>query len=64
MSTLLAISKPQEEEVVVSSLGKLDNEFLCKITSIIEGNLDEGEIDIAFIAEKVCMSHSTLYRLS
>ena len=32
------------------------------MTEIIENNLETEKLDIAFIAEKMCMSHSTLYR--
>lgn len=43
-------------------LNPLDNEFLQQITQIIEDNLEMEKMDIAFIADKMCMSHSTLYR--
>lgn len=51
-----------KQETAASSLNKLDNEFLQKITCIIEKNLEMEKMDIAFIADKMCMSHSTLYR--
>lgn len=51
-----------EKEALSSSLNKLDNEFVQKITAIIEEYLDMDKMDVAFIAEKMCMSHSTLYR--
>ena len=44
------------------NLNKLDQEFLNKVTNIIEENLSIERIDVAFIADKMCMSHSTLYR--
>jgi len=44
------------------TLNPLDNEFLQRITQIIEDNLEMEKMDIAFIADKMCMSHSTLYR--
>lgn len=44
------------------NLNKLDQEFLDKVTAIIEENLCMGKMDVAFIADKMCMSHSTLYR--
>lgn len=43
-------------------LNKLDKEFLDKVNSIIEENLNLEKMDVAFIADKMCMSHSTLYR--
>lgn len=48
--------------IIIDSLSKLDNEFIEKVTSIIEQNLDSDKIDVAFIADKMNMSHSTLYR--
>lgn len=44
------------------TLNKLDREFLDKVNRIIESNLSMEKIDVAFIADKMCMSHSTLYR--
>lgn len=63
ITSLLALADTQpKQESAVSSLNKLDNEFLQKITQIIEENLEMEKMDIAFIADKMCMSHSTLYR--
>ena len=63
IASLLALADTQpKQESAVSSLKKLDNEFLQKITQIIEENLEMEKMDIAFIADKMCMSHSTLYR--
>lgn len=63
IASLLALTDTQpKQESAVSSLNKLDNEFLQKITQIIEENLEMEKMDIAFIADKMCMSHSTLYR--
>ena len=45
-----------------NNLNKLDQEFLDKVTAIIEENLSMEKMDVAFIADKMCMSHSTLYR--
>lgn len=58
----LASNITPKEESVGNVLNKLDNEFVQKITKIIEDNLEMEKMDIAFIAEKMCMSHSTLYR--
>ena len=44
------------------TLNRLDREFLDKVNRIIEENLSMEKIDVAFIADKMCMSHSTLYR--
>lgn len=56
------IPQPEQAAEAASSLNALDNEFLQRITQIIEENLEMEKMDIAFIAEKMCMSHSTLYR--
>lgn len=58
----LASNITPKQENADSTLNKLDNEFVQKITQIIEDNLEMEKMDIAFIAEKMCMSHSTLYR--
>lgn len=51
-----------DETAETVRLSKLDNEFLKKLTDIIEENIEEEKMDVAFIAEKMHMSHSTLYR--
>lgn len=51
-----------KSETAIDSLNKLDEEFIKKVTSIIEQHLDSDKIEVAFIAEKMNMSHSTLYR--
>lgn len=44
------------------SLNQLDNEFMQKITRIIEENLESEKIDVTYLADKLYMSKSTLYR--
>ena len=44
------------------SLNRLDDEFIQKITQIIEDNLQSEKIDVAYLSDKLCMSKSTLYR--
>ena len=48
--------------IITESLSKIDNEFIEKVTTIIEENLDSDKVDVTFIADKMNMSHSTLYR--
>lgn len=43
-------------------LGKLDREFLSKFTSLVEDNMTNPDLDMAFMQENLNMSHSTLYR--
>ncbi len=48
-----------EEPITIS---KLDEEFLNKLTEIVENNIEMEDLDIAFIKEKMHMSYSTFYR--
>ncbi len=41
---------------------KLDNEFLQMLSMLIEESLDTADMDIAFLSNKLHISHSTLYR--
>ena len=43
-------------------LGRLDREFLDKLNSVINGNIMSEDIDMAFLTDKMAMSHSTFYR--
>ena len=43
-------------------ISKLDEEFLNKLTEIVENNIEMEDLDIAFIKEKMHMSYSTFYR--
>lgn len=47
---------------ITESLNKLDNEFISKVTQLIEENLSSEKIDITYLSDKTCMSGSTLYR--
>ncbi len=48
--------------IIAEALSKLDNEFIEKITLLIEENLSSEKIDITYLSDKMCMSGSTLYR--
>ena len=48
--------------VIAEALSKPDNEFIEKITLLIEENLSSEKIDITYLSDKMCMSGSTLYR--
>lgn len=43
-------------------LSRLDQEFMDKMNRIIEDNMQKVDLDIAFITDKIAMSHSTFYR--
>lgn len=56
-------SEPASEELQDTiGLTKLDKEFLDKLTVIIEENLDAEKLDMAFMTDKLNMSHSAFYR--
>jgi len=60
-----AISKASDSNKkaeLTESISKLDAEFIEKITSVINDNIESDKIDVGFIGDKVGMSHSTLYR--
>ncbi|MDR1718174.1 MAG: response regulator [Prevotella sp.] len=56
------ISELENLEKDLIKISKLDEEFLNKLTEIIENNLEMEELDIAFIKEKMNMSYSSFYR--
>lgn len=64
LARMVGTNEPTEGVVneINQSLSKLDSAFLEKIISIVEENIFTEKIDVAFIADKMCMSHSTLYR--
>ena len=62
LAELISSYTAQKRATFFESLNKLDNEFIEKITTIVNNNLDSDKIDVAFIADQMCMSHSTLYR--
>ncbi|WP_340114822.1 hybrid sensor histidine kinase/response regulator transcription factor [Maribellus mangrovi] len=52
----------QKQSVLNESIGELDKEFLQKLTTVIEENLEDEDLSISFVAAQLNMSHSTLYR--
>lgn len=55
---------PQSTKRVQESLAlnPLDQNFLDKLTCIVEENISSDKLDMAFLQDKMGMSHSTLYR--
>ena len=43
-------------------LGRIDQEFIDRLNSLIENNIMKEDIDMAFVTDKMAMSHSTFYR--
>lgn len=52
----------KKRTAINEALSRLDNEFIEKITQLIEENLTQEKIDITYLSNKMCMSGSTLYR--
>ncbi|WP_455587125.1 hybrid sensor histidine kinase/response regulator transcription factor [Bacteroides sp.] len=61
-SSNLNIASSDKSVALHESLNRLDNEFIQKITQIIEENLESEKIDVSYLADKLYMSKSTLYR--
>ena len=57
-----ASSMIDKAEIMASSLSALDSEFIRKIEALIIAHIESETLDVKFIAEKMYMSHSTLYR--
>lgn len=55
-------SQAEGSEDTSTRLNKLDEEFLDKITEIIENNIEDDHLDINFIKNEMNMSYSTFYR--
>jgi signal transduction histidine kinase/ligand-binding sensor domain-containing protein/DNA-binding response OmpR family regulator len=62
MTALFSTSNVQKQALLKESLSRLDNEFIEKVIGIIEQNIESEQINIAQIADRMFMSHSTLYR--
>ncbi len=51
-----------KQAILKDSLKQLDNEFIEKLTHVIESNIESEQISIAQITNQMNMGHSTLYR--
>lgn len=52
----------EKTTLINDSLNKVDKEFIEKIEGVIAERLDSDRIDTGYLADKMCMSNSTLYR--
>ena len=57
-----ALQDRKEQEVAESSFLAIDNDFVRKITDLIEENLSSENLDVTYLADHLHMSASTLYR--
>lgn len=62
IASLIASSTSIKHSIIKDSLNKIDNEFMERITKIVEDNLMDEKIDIPAIAQQLSMSYSSLYR--
>lgn len=53
---------PSELSSPTSSLSRLDREFMEGLNRTIEEHIMQTDIDMAFLTDKMAMSHSTFYR--
>ena len=57
-----AISDDKAMEVAQDNYAAIDNEYLKQMTDLIEANISSENLDVAWLADKMNMSPSTLYR--
>lgn len=57
-----AIIEDKEIEVAKNNFASIDNEYLKQMTDLIEENISSENLDVAWLADKMNMSPSTLYR--
>ena len=58
-SSLTPTAEPEPDTPV---LNRLDQEFIDKMNRIIEEYITSEDLDMAFMTDKMAMSHSTFYR--
>ena len=49
-------------QVQMTGLSELDQKFLTKLDALIENHITTEDLDMAFMTDKMAMSHSTFYR--
>lgn len=52
----------EKEDAMTSQLSNLDKKFLEKLNKLIENHISTDDLDMAFMTDKMAMSHSTFYR--
>jgi len=51
-----------ETEAPTPQLSELDQQFIAKLNALIEKHISTDDLDMAFLTDKMAMSHSTFYR--
>lgn len=57
-----ACDSEADNEEIVASLSPLDAHFIEKLNTILENSLSDDSLNVAMLADRMCMSNSTLYR--
>lgn len=52
----------EKEDAITCQLSNLDKKFLEKLNRLIETHISTDDLDMAFMTDKMAMSHSTFYR--
>ena len=52
----------EQQESGSIQLSPLDKEFIARLHKLVEDNIEIEDMDMPFLTDKMCMSHSTLYR--
>lgn len=61
-SKLGSVNWTDKQDQAIRSLNKIDNEFIGKLTALVEEDITSDKIDTGYLAEHMNMSASTLYR--
>lgn len=56
------VTSASSQEDVADELNVVDRKFLEKLTAVVEDNIAAQDVDMAFVTDKMNMSHSTCYR--
>lgn len=52
----------EKEDAMTCQISNLDKKFLKKLNKLIENHISTDDLDMAFMTDKMAMSHSTFYR--
>ena len=52
----------EKEDAMTCQISNLDKKFLEKLNKLIETHISTDDLDMAFMTDKMAMSHSTFYR--
>jgi AraC-like DNA-binding protein len=57
-----AHGEPLASQPEAPTLSRLDQQFFERLDQLIEDNIMQEDLDMAFISDRMAMSHSTFYR--